>query len=185
MIDFVKMRSTIVQGLTQYLGCPVVRSNQNETPPEDDEIPTVNYPYVSYTITRIANETKGSYGEYDDGIDRIPMTQAWSVTVLSDDNSECLNLTQKAHDWFNHAGLLYLSDNDVIVQSVGGITNRDNVITTEYEYRNGFDVVFWTMNEVTRDTGVIETVALDDRTAEYIDYNDMLEQRLNGEGVSE
>lgn len=31
---------------------------------------------------------------------------------------------------------------------VGEITNRDNLISIEYEYKNGFDAVFWLMSEV-------------------------------------
>ena len=29
MIEYEKLRETVVAGLSEYLGCPVVRSNQN------------------------------------------------------------------------------------------------------------------------------------------------------------
>ena len=51
-----------------------------------------------------------------------------------------------------------MNDNNVIVQSVGSITNRDNVLTVGYEYKNGFDVDFWLFETVgDTDTEIIET----------------------------
>lgn len=149
MIDYDGMRTVIAKGLKQYLGCPVIRSNQNEAPPA--------YPYVSYTITTLLSQNKGTYGEYADGYDRQARTQTWSVTIQSNDNAECVKLACMAHDWFDRVGSTYLNDNDVIVQSVGSVTNRDNFLTTEYEYRNGFDVVFWLFDEVDSNASGTET----------------------------
>lgn len=152
MIDFDKMRRAVVTGLSKYLGCSVIRSNQNENSPD--------YPYVSYTITTLMSENKGTYGEYTDGKVRKPFTQVWSITVLSKDNTECINLVNKAHEWLDYAGKNYLNDNDVIVQSVGSVTNRDNFLTVDYEYRNGFDTEFLLMNEIEAEKETIETVNL-------------------------
>lgn len=162
MIDYEKLRETVATGLSKYLGCPVVRSNQNESPPD--------YPYLSYTVTALIKENKGTYGIYVDEngaqTERKPFVQTWSVTALSNNNAESVVLAVKAHEWLDYVGRVYLSDNDVIVQSVGGITNRDNFLTTEYEYRNGFDVTFWLMNEVKNTSEeVIETADL-----KQIDY---------------
>lgn len=156
MIDIENMRQVIVSGLTNHLNCPVVRSNQNEEPPEE-------YPFVSYTITRLLSNHKGTWGEYSDGKDRTQATQTWSITIQSDDNSECMQLALSAHDYFERLGVQYLKDNNINVQSVDEITNRDNILTTEYEYRNGFDVVFGVMNETESKTdivGYIETAEI-------------------------
>lgn len=150
MIEYEKLRETVTTGLSEYLGCPVIRSNQNEAPP--------NYPYVSYTITTLLSQNKGTYGIYDDGKERKPFTQTWSITVQSDNNSKCTELVVKAQEWLDRVGKVYLDDNNVIVQSVGSITNRDNFLTAGYEYRNGFDVVFWLMNELEYETEKIETM---------------------------
>lgn len=162
MIDYEKLRETVATGLSKYLGCPVVRSNQNESPPD--------YPYLSYTVTTLIKDNKGTYGVYVDEngaqTERKPFVQTWSVTALSNNNAESVALAVRAHEWLDYVGRVYLSDNDVIVQSVGGITNRDNFLTTEYEYRNGFDVTFWLMNEVKNTSEeVIETADL-----KQIDY---------------
>ena len=151
MFDYDGLRRAVATGLSKYLGCPVVRSNQNENPP--------SYPYVSYTIITLMSENKGTYGIYEEDngvIERKPFTQTWSITIQSDNNSESINLAIKAQEWLDKVGKVYLDDNNVIVQSVGNITNRDNFLTTGYEYRNGFDVVFWLMNEIKCDTEQIE-----------------------------
>lgn len=135
-----KLRETVVTGLKDYLGVPVIRGNQNAEPPD--------YPYVSYNITTLESANNGTWGEYKDGIDRIPVTQNWSISVQSDNYSESIALASKAREFLCHTGTCYLNDNDVIVKRVGEITNRDNLISIEYEYKNGFDVVFWIMMEV-------------------------------------
>lgn len=155
MIDFEKHREIVAKGLKKYLGCPVIQSNQNAKLPK--------YPFVSYTITTLMNENGGTYGVYEDGAERKPFTQIWSISALSDKSDESLSLACKAREWLDRAGNTYLTDNGVIVQSVGSITNRDNVLSVEYEYRNGFDVAF-----VLFDT--IEGMA---DTDEYIDTADI------------
>ncbi len=155
MIDNENLRLTVVKGLKDYLDVPVIRSNQNAEPP--------NYPYVSYTVTTLENANNGTWGQYEDNIDRIPVTQTWSITVQSDKENESIFLTSKAREFLCHFGTTYFNDNNVIVQSVSSITNRDNLISVEYEYKNGFDVVFWLMNEEKNpvdETGVIKKLTL-------------------------
>lgn len=152
MINLDAIRTTIVKGLKEYLKIPVIRSNQTGEPP--------SYPYLSYTITNLLHENKGTWGQYGDGKDRKPVTQTWSITVQSDNASEAMRLVTKAYDWFDHVGIVYLNDNGIIVESLSDISNRDNMITIEYEYRHGFDVVFWFLSETestTQSTGYIET----------------------------
>lgn len=167
MIDYEKMRVTVVKGLRAYLDCPVIRSNQTaELPP---------YPYISYTVTTLMSANRGTYGEWGDGIARKQVTTTWSITALSDDNAESVALAMKAREWLELVGQTYLNDNKVIVQSVGAITNRDNILTYGYEYRNGFDCVFWCHDEVKMpETEEIKEVVLGD------DINDRLEARLDG-----
>lgn len=182
MIDYDKMRGTIVKGLKNYLGCPVIKSNGN------GEIP--KYPYAVYTVTTPLSENKGTYSEYEDGTKRKPHTQTWSITVLSDNETECMLLALKAREWLDEVGTTYLNDNDVIVQSVGSIGNRDNFITVDYEYRKGFDVVFWlfdTIEGTAETTEYIETVDIGDvsavRQPTTEELNGKLGNRLDGEVI--
>lgn len=168
MIDIENMRMVVVKGLKKYLNCPVIRSNQAaEAPP---------YPYLSYTVTTLMSANNGTYGEYDDYKARKPVTSIWSITAQSDDNIESVTLANKAKNWLDYVGTVFLNDNDVIVQSTTNVTNRDNVLTSEYEYKNGFDVVFWGFDvvEMPKDEEVIEAISMGD------DWNKRLESRLDG-----
>lgn len=140
MIDNENLRLNVVKGLKKFLQIPIIRGNQNAEPPK--------YSYLSYNVTTAASENNGTYGEYSDGIDRKPVTQTWSITVQSDDESEALRLALKARDWLDHIGRAYLSDNHIIVQSITSVTSRDSILTIEYEYKKGFDVVFWLYDEI-------------------------------------
>ena len=48
------------------------------------------------------------------------------------------------HVWFESA--VYLKDKNISITGIGGINNRDNMLTIEYEYRKGFDCVLNVMN---------------------------------------
>lgn len=148
MVDIELLRTVVVKGLREYIGCPVIRSNQNAEPP--------NYPYAVYTITTVATENNGTYGEWEDGIARKGVNTVWSITVRSNDSVESVTLASKAREWLDYAGTTYLNDNGVIVQAVTSITNRDNVLTSDYEYANGFDCFFWGTDEI--DISGIETI---------------------------
>lgn len=153
MIDYKNLRRTVKKGLEQYLGCPVIRKNQNA------EIPS--YPYVSYTIITPMSENNGTYGEYKDGTARKPVTQTWSITAQSDDNTESLALANKAREWLDYVGTSYLNENNVIVQTVTKVSNRDNVLTVDYEFKNGFDCSFWCLDEVIRESEAVKSVTFE------------------------
>ncbi len=161
MINYDSVRRTVVAGLKSYVDCPVIRSNQNAEPPD--------YPYISYTITTLGKQKNGTYCVAADGTRYKELLQTWSITALSDDASESVTNALKAKEWFSLVGNIHLSDNGVIVKETTDITNRDNILTTEYEYRNGFDVVLRLTDVIDAETanggaGYIETVEINDKT---------------------
>ena len=184
MINTGNIRSTVVKNLREYLGCPIVRANQTAKMPD--------MPYGRYTITTLATANNGTYGEYEDGIARKPVKQIWSLTFEAKDYEEALNFANKAHSWFEYVGTTILNDNDVIVELVGAIGDRSNLLTVDYQYAQGFDITFWAFDEIGED---------DISTNEYIesvDFGDIsfeseptakeliqkLEKRLDGEVVT-
>lgn len=174
MIDYNTIREAIVTGLKDYVGVPVVRSNQNGEPPD--------YPYLSYTITQLMSENKGTYGEYEDGKDRKSFNQTWSLTSLSDDDTVSALNAVKAREWLDHFGQTYLKDRDIVVKSVGAIFNRDNVITIEYEYRKGFDFVltlFDVLDNPIEESGTIESISFEGNEIEMPPTNEELIERLD------
>lgn len=142
----------MVKGLKEYTGATVVRTNQTGKKPD--------YPFLSYTITTLASENNGSWGTYPDGLDRQQVQQIWSISALSDDAADSMTLAVAAREWLEHTGRTVLKDSGITVKSTGAITNRDNIISIEYEYKNGFDVVFYLFDTAATPiakTGYIET----------------------------
>jgi hypothetical protein len=158
LIRYNEIRRAVVTGLKDYLGVPVIRTNQNGSAPP--------YPFVSYTVTTVATANNGTWQEnHGDGIDRKLVRNIWSITAQSDDGTESITLANKAREWLEHTGRMWLKDRGVVVQSTTDITNRDNILTVAYEHKNGFDVVFYAFDEVRHpSTDYIESAEL---TREY------------------
>lgn len=145
MIDARAIEIAVVDGLKAYVSttdrpCEVVRANQTA--------PVPSYPYIAYTITTPLQSRAGTFSVASGGVRFREATQTWSFTVQSDDADESLNVALKAWDWFAIVSNVYLGDNGIVVQQVGNVNNRDNLITIEYEYRNGFDVTLNLINAV-------------------------------------
>lgn len=142
----------VVQGLQGALSIPIIRANQTSPAPE--------YPYGAYTITILGSANNGTWGQYDDGKDRKAVEQTWSLTFRSDKHDESYDFACLAREWLDHKGAQNLADSGVSVGQCTAITNRDNILTTEYEYVYGFDVVFRVFDEADStltETGYIET----------------------------
>ena len=157
MLDNKGLRTTVGRGLKKYLGIPFVQLNQDGEQPK--------YPFLGYTVTTPKSANNGTWGEYEDGKARIPVTQTWSVTAFADNEEDSVEIADKAHAWLSYIGARYLADNNVIVQKVTNVTNRDNVLSVGYEYKNGFDCVFWMLDETesyTETAEVIEEVEFGD-----------------------
>lgn len=164
MIDIALVESVIVNGLQSYLTndkrpCTVLMANQTA--------PIPPYPYVSYTIITPSASGGGTYSIHGDGTRFKTVKQVWSFTVQSDDDIESKQLALKAADWFSLVGRVDVEDNNIVVEKIGDVGNRDNLLSIEYEYRNGFDVTLALTSTITKEdaerAGYIETVNLQRR----------------------
>ena len=155
MLNTESHKDIVVTGLERYLKRTVVRTNQTA------EMPA--FPFLGFNITTLATENKGTYGEYEDGKARKPVLQTYSFTAHSDKYYEAVELANEARSWLDFVGTEYLNDNDVVVQSVGNVTDRSNLLTTGYIYSFGFDCVFCMWDEISLaaiESGEIETVTI-------------------------
>ena len=148
MIELRKNEIHITEGLKHYLStptreCEIVRQNQIAKVPA--------YPYVAYTVVNPVVQFGGTLSEADDGTMYRTVQQTWSFTVQSDDQDEALNLAIKIHSFFTSAGIVYLDDGDISVFRVGGISSRDNLLSIEYEHRNGLDVTLGLLYKIAPD----------------------------------
>lgn len=160
MIDYKKLRCIIVDLLKEHTGVEVVLANQTAHQPE--------YPYISFTITSPMIANNGTYGRYSDGYDRKSVKQIWSITAQAETTDKAAIIAQKAFDFFDHFREV-LAENQIVVVRLGNITNRDNFLTINYEYRCGFDVTFGLMNEIDRselNEGEIVTTEINSITIE-------------------
>ncbi len=157
MLDNENIRKIIVQGLSNYLQVPVIRANQNAPPPD--------FPYLTYSVITLKNESKGTWGKYPDGSARMPCFQTWSFTAVSDKDAESICTAEKAREWLEYTGRQYLKQNNVTLHKAASINNRDSVISIDYEYKNGFDAVFAFLDKAEKSdeetTEYIETVKID------------------------
>lgn len=158
MLDFRANEIVIVDGLKEYLSkfgrpCEVVRANQTG--------PIPPYPYVAYTVTTPMHEYGGTYGIDQNGTMFRSALQTWSFTAQSDDQEEAISTAYRIYDYFTAAGVTLLADKGITVRRARDITSRDNLLTMQYEYRNGLDVTFGLMYTITKgeqnDPDVIET----------------------------
>lgn len=151
MIDRRKIEVVVVRGIKKILdgyNCEVIRSNQTAPAPA--------YPYCSYTIT--SNTPKAFWGK--DETDYVRETkQTWSFTVQSDNDDEAHEIAAKIAEWLSLQSYTHFSDNGIAVASIGDITNRDSLITIEYEHRYGFDFVL----------NLLDVVSIEDVDKEIIE----------------
>ena len=150
MIDFEEMRNYIVTAIQSALKLPVVRANQTAEPPDGD--------YIGYTVITPMKTNNGTYSEYvKDGKKYYgkEFQQIWSFTAYSTNDLRSKNIAFALYDFLDRIGITGLSDNRIAVQTIGDITNRDNLLSTGYEYRNGFDVTFNLLNEIEDKSGEV------------------------------
>ena len=147
MIDFRETEIFIVEGLRSVVStatkpCEIVRMNQTG--------PVPPYPYIAYNVDSTSSDG-GTYSKADDGSWYHTISHLWSFTVQSDDPNEAMTIALKAWDWFTWASYVYFADRGIVIESVGDINNRDNLITIEYEHRRGFDVTVNVINKIVID----------------------------------
>lgn len=153
MIDLKAIRTTLFSGLREYLGIQMIRSDQTANQPA--------YPYGTGKATTPAAANNGTWQKHEDGKDRLMVKSIWSFSFLSADYDQSVSLAIRAREWFEHSGRAWLSERGITVQSTTNITNRDNILTVEYERKNGFDVVFYVFDvaeSTSEATGYIEKV---------------------------
>lgn len=156
MNDQKRVNLLVTEELKRVTGCEVVKANIGGAPIPD-------YPYISFTILN-TDTGKGTYSTVDGRKKYMLLTQTWSFTVQGEDDDQALETAMKARDWLEESGRLLLGDNRIVVQKVGAIQNRDTLLTVDYEYRKGFDVVLSMENLV------------EEAEREVIEYADIKEE---------
>lgn len=147
MLMDLEAESYIATQLENYVHCPVILTNQTA--------PVPSYPYISYTITTPVHHAGGTYCMRE-GVYYQPMLQTWSLTAHSDDSRACQQLGMKMYDFFARVGRQSLYQEQIAVSGKTDLMQRDNLLTIQFEYRCGMDVIFRLMHRLDIDEGKIE-----------------------------
>ena len=145
-------REAIWAGLKEHIGCPVVLAD------ETAEMPEVPYCYYSVLAPRITSHAFGliEIEERPEGFIRQrsePVSATMSFTFCSQSRDvpggyiygedEALELAEKAHGFFLLNGHCIVTEHgDIVIQNVGGVTNRSGFLVTDTIRRYGFDIRF-------------------------------------------
>lgn len=151
-MTFIEARNAITLGLEQYLGYPVVLSEQIA------DVPDFPYCYYSVLAPRISDHAFGLRGvqELPDGhtLKRSePVKASMSFTFCSQNREsedgyiygedEALELAERAHGYFLlDAHSIVTETGEVVINNVGSVANRSGFIVEDTIRRYGFDITF-------------------------------------------
>ncbi|MED1784240.1 hypothetical protein P4V43_20675 [Brevibacillus fortis] len=151
MIPFKAIRSTIVQPLAAHLSLPVIEMNGGGDIPKQA--------FFTYDFSG-PEDARGFPIEYQEGNNlRHVGTVSFTVSFLSyaDDKATSIENAMRTRDWLKRDGRELLKDRvNVIVSEISPIENRDVLIGDEWERRQGFDVVFRTIDVTSSEFVAIE-----------------------------
>lgn len=150
MIQINPIRSAIVKGLKAFTGATTILAEQNAPQPP--------YPFISVKMT-LLGQKKGHASiviEGDNSIYAQQVEKTLSVTCYHKATIDAENLVYKALQYFEVDGIQSLQDQNITIVRTSPITDRTTFLTTDYEYRMGFDVTIRTVAIVT--TELQETI---------------------------
>lgn len=166
-MTFVEIRNKLIERLWDFVGCPVILSDQVQ--------PEAEFPYGVYSATSyIPQNGMGDYTEkYADGditVTRTEMPYAtFSFTFCSmnrtGENGEPISgadeaemLASKAVGYFQHSGYDDFASLGIAVVDVSQTQNRTTLVIDEAARRVGFDVRIRYTRQDTRKVSTIEKI---------------------------
>lgn len=151
-MTIVQAREAIWERLKEHAGCPVILVEETQ------EIPDFPYCYYSVLAPRITDHAFGltELVETPEGFIRRrsePVSATMSFTFCSKSREvpggyiygedEALELAEKAHGFFLLNGHNIVTKyGDIVIQNIGGVTNRSGFLVTDTIRRCGFDIRF-------------------------------------------
>lgn len=154
-MDKETIQDAIIPLLSSFLSVQLVESGQAGDVPDG--------PHVVFTATLPYGKDVGrpdrSYVSGPDTLDKKQdedFITVWSFTSIHDSRASSISLAQQTRDWFSFYGEDFLSELDIAVVNITGMSNRDSV--NEYEYRNGFDVTLRAHRQITASVGYFDKI---------------------------
>lgn len=151
-MTIVQAREAIWEQLKEHVGCPIVLA-ENE-----NDIPDIPYGYYSVLAPRITDHAFGlaelvktPEGFIQRRSESVSATMSFTFCSKSRDipggyiygEDEALELAEKAHGLFLLNGHNIVTEyGDIVIQNIGGVTNRSGFWVTDVIRRYGFDIRF-------------------------------------------
>lgn len=167
-MKFIEVRNVLIVGLEEYLGCPVILSEQISTVPD--------FPYCYYSVLspRIADHSFGLHETSKTAAGAVhrraePVKASFSFTICSENREdgenyifgedEALELAEKALGYFLlKAHNTKTATGDIVVNKVGAISSRSSFHIEDTIRRYGFDVIISYVRIDEMETSTIESI---------------------------
>lgn len=158
MIKHSEIRNPIVSNLNEYMGIPVIQSE------DSGEQPT--YPFMTFSVNSpylpLAHNSIEEIEEDGKSITRETehFEQVYSFTVIGEDEDVVQDNLIKAIQFFKVFGIQVLKDNGIAIVEVYNAQKRDTFLTIDYERRAGFDVRIRVAHNLDFENEEIESVEI-------------------------
>lgn len=158
MIKHSEIRNPIISNLNEYMGIPVIQSEDNGEQPA--------YPFMTFSLNSpylpLGHNSKEEIEENGKTIIRETehFEQVYSFTVVGEDEDIVQDNLIKAIQFFKVFGVQILKDNEIAIVEVYNAQKRDTLLTIDYERRAGFDVKIRVAHNLDFESEVIENIKI-------------------------
>lgn len=163
----INARNIIIKNLHTHIGKPIIPNTVTENRPA--------YPFCDYSITALIMDkgiedqkytdkiyAVGEEPEFEDLTNSITIQNkiSFSINSYSTSETESYNLIKSAWNFFKHAGINILMNNNIAVVDVLNIQNRTILNVDDYEIRYGFDAIIRYKEVIDRTDLIVENYTI-------------------------
>lgn len=156
MLQLTPIRKAVRNGLAATTKVEVIRSESGGNQPP--------YPFIAYKMLMLgqkigrANQLMTENGQLHE--QQVELTM--SINCYSDNISEAENLAYRVLQYFEIDGVDELQTQNIVIVQTSELTDRTTFLTTDYEYRIGFDVRIRAKASVLKEVEIIENVQINE-----------------------
>lgn len=154
MLQLTPIRKAVRNGLAANTKVEVIRSESGgEQPP---------YPFISYKVLMLGQKVGRANVLMKDGkqLHEQQVELTMSINCYSDNISEAENLAYQALQYFEINGIDELQQQNIVIAQTDALTDRTTFLTTDYEYRIGFDVRLRAKASVIREVELLDGIQI-------------------------
>lgn len=154
MLDIQGIRVALIKGLQTFTGATTIRTETTAKQPP--------YPYTGVKFTMLGQKI-GQPAQYIRGTTAVheqDIEMTASITCYASTVGVAETLAYSALQYLETVGVDELKDKNIAIVQTTDLTDRTTFLTTDYEYRIGFDVRLRARAQITKEAEWIETAPL-------------------------